>query len=253
MIEQAAGSAYRAGETFRGAPAARKYAQSLVGTKKHEREAACVRKGLAPLKPGHKVLDIPCGTGRMLPVLCDMGFRVTEADINTDMLESAQGYARYLRLPEDRIRFRAASVFETGFDQYEFDGIVCNRLFHHFTEPDTRIAAFRELRRICAGPIVASFFCSRSWDGVVFRMRERLRRHKSNDRVPISPRRIRQEADRAGLVMTRVLPSRHVLSKQWYCVFEEWYQFRKPVSAFAASGDEPRYTRPCKYEESFEE
>ena len=60
---------------------------------------ACVRRDLS----SPKVLDIPCGTGRITEVLLDAGLEVTGGDISFPMMEIAQNkLARY----GDRASFR---------------------------------------------------------------------------------------------------------------------------------------------------
>ena len=34
---------------------------------------------------------------------------------------------------------------------------MCNRLLHHFAEPDVRIGVLRELARVSRGPVIVSF------------------------------------------------------------------------------------------------
>ena len=114
-----------------------------------------------------------------------------------------------------------ASVFELPFDENQFDGIVCNRLFHHFREPQVRRKALRELNRVSRGPIVASLFCNASWDAVVFHVKDALRRKKAIDRIPISRRVFEADIDAAGMRTRRWMSIRPGLSKQWYAVMEK--------------------------------
>ena len=92
----------------------------------------CILKALRGVPRGAKVLDLPCGTGRLLPELAARGFDVTEADVSPHMLDHARQFAgeRGVKIADDR--FVVASVFDTGFIENAFDATVCNRLFHHF-------------------------------------------------------------------------------------------------------------------------
>ena len=67
---------------------------SANGTPKHERETGCIMKLLAGLPAGANVLDLPCGTGRLLPLLVGAGFQVTAADSSGHMLDLARQHCR---------------------------------------------------------------------------------------------------------------------------------------------------------------
>ncbi len=127
---------------------AAEYGRSLSGTATHRREERCVRRALGVLPPGARVLDLPCGTGRLVPLLLTMGFRVTAADRSQHMLAAARkAQAGVARRPAG-LEFEFADVLDTGFPDDAFDGVLCNRLIHHFREAEARRAALRELRRI---------------------------------------------------------------------------------------------------------
>jgi len=207
-------------DRFDSPEAAAKYARSLVGSRTHQREVRCIRRGLADVPRGSTVLDLPCGAGRLLPTLVDLGFRVTEADSSPHMLERARDHAVVHGVDCADVAFAVANALSTGFDDGAFDAVVCNRLFHHFIEPETRRAALRELQRISAGPMVVSFFCSWGWDGFYFHLRNALRRRKADDRIPIGYRTFAGEVESVGLRVRRVLPTRPGVSKQWYLVLE---------------------------------
>ena len=203
---------------FDTADAAAKYARSLVGTATHARELRSIASALETVPRGGSVLDLPCGTGRLLPALLSWGFRVTEADSSPHMVNRARELAKNLTLHIEDNAFVVTSVFETGFPDASFDAIVSNRLFHHFREADVRRSALRELRRISRGPIVASFFSSKSIDALIFRSRNILRGRKPSDRIPIAPGVFEEDARAVGLRVDRWIAPRPWISKQCYAV-----------------------------------
>ena len=207
-------------ERFDSAKAARKYRGALDHTATHRRESRCIRRALAELPKGSRVLDLPCGAGRLLPELCGMGLAVTAVDSSPHMVELARQAAAGASLDMADSAFVVASIFDTRFGDDDFDAVVCNRLFHHFREPEVRRRALVELRRICRGPIVASFFCSRSIDGLFFHLKQCFRRVKATDRIPISARVFEEDARASGLSVRRWLQTRPAVSKQWYAVLE---------------------------------
>ncbi len=198
---------------------AQKYARSLGGTATHRREVVCIRAALSGLAAGSRVLDLPSGTGRLLPLLVEMGFRVTEADSSRHMIEQARKSAEAHGIA-DGTEFRVEDAFETGFEDNAFEAVLCNRLFHHFREVKVRRRCLRELGRICRGPIVVSFFCESSLGAIVFRLRNWLRRRPPADRIPIPRRQFVADVEAAGLRVVRTMAARRWISKQWYAVLE---------------------------------
>ena len=207
-------------ERFDTPAAAAKYAASLGGTATHRREMRCILRALSGLSAGAMVLDLPCGTGRLLPELVQRGYLVTEADSSPHMVDLARQFAQQSGLRMNDDQFVVASAFDTGFADGQFQAIVCNRLFHHFREPQVRREALTELRRISSGPIVVSFFCNWSFDGVVFHLKQLLRKRKATDRIPISRTQFEMDAKACDLKVRRWMAIRPGISKQWYARLE---------------------------------
>jgi SAM-dependent methyltransferase len=192
-----------------------KYAGALDNTPRHRREIRCLDRCLANLPPGARVLDLPCGAGRLLPHLAGKGYRLHAADSSPHMLARARELAAREQLPGD-IEYGVEDVLATSFADDSFDAVVCNRLFHHFHEAQTRVAALQELRRISRGPVIISFFCSRSLSSMAFLLKNRLRRVPAVDRVPIPLRTMLADVAAAGLKVDLCSAARPLLSKQWY-------------------------------------
>lgn len=207
-------------ERFTTSQAATIYEQRHINSPTHRREVQCIRQGLANVPAGSRILDLPCGAGRFLPTFLDMNLQVTCADVSANMVEAAKRKAEQAGTDLSNVRFQVADVMNTPFADKEFDAILCNRLFHHFREPDVRRRALKELARICRGPLVVSFFCSQSLDGVYFHVRDALRSKKADDRIPISFNAFARDIEAAGLKIVQMLPMRGLVSKQWYVVLQ---------------------------------
>jgi SAM-dependent methyltransferase len=207
-------------ERFGTPAAAAKYALSLGGTAIHRREMRTILSCLKELPRHTRVLDLPCGTGRLLPDLAAAGYRVTEADSSPHMLELARQSTRGSALQMGDHQFVVASVFATGFADNSFDAVVCNRLLHHFRESAVRVNAIRELARISRGPIVASFFCNWAIDSGVFHVKHMIRGRRAADRIPIWRRVLAEDIRAAGLEPVRWVATRPGVSKQWYVVMK---------------------------------
>ncbi|MBN1844162.1 MAG: methyltransferase domain-containing protein [Sedimentisphaerales bacterium] len=217
-------TAERIKEKYNRPNAAQRYAGYFQDARrhrsKHRREARCIAKALGRVSPPATVLDLPCGTGRMYPLLKQLGYTVVSADSSPYMVQYAQRRAETLNLDhsQDRDRFQVADVFQTGFADKQFDAVVCNRLFHHFAEPQARQQALRELGRICSGPIVVSFFSMVATDALKYYFKKYVRRQFIRDRIPISPRQWARDVRSSGLRIEWWILSRPLLSMQWYVI-----------------------------------
>jgi len=197
--------------------AAEKYSTALEGTKTHLREVRCIQRALQMVPVGAKVLDLPCGAGRLLPSLTALGFQVVAVDSSPHMVALARNRAETKGF-EKKTKFLVSSIFDTGLNNDTFDAVICNRLFHHFREPQIRRNALRELRRLCTGTIVVSFFCNLALDALVFHLKNTIRRKKPSDRIPIGYGVFARDIDASGLRIEMSLATRPGISRQWYFV-----------------------------------
>ena len=125
------------------------------------------------------------------------------------------------QIPVPPDRFVVADVMRTPFADNAFDAVVCNRLFHHFREPDVRRRALVELRRICSGPIIASFFRRGTWDAMTLRFRNALHGRTLTDRIPIWRSTFEKDIRAAGLRIVRTLNVRPLISMSCYVILEK--------------------------------
>lgn len=208
---------------FDSAEMASTYRRKFAGTRKDQLEKACIRRALEGVVPGSRVLDLPCGTGRITTFLLSEGWRVHASDYSEHMIEQARE-ACAAAFPASAgaaassadVAFSRQDVLATTFADGEFDAVVCNRLFHHFTEPATRRRALAELARVSRGPVVASFFCSFSLSALKFRLVNALKGVTPTDRVPIPLAEFTADVEAAGLRVEAVLPVRWGISPQTY-------------------------------------
>lgn len=207
-------SARRATERYLTPEAASRYEGVHRDRARHHREVRCIERALADLPPGSRVLDLPCGAGRMFEALAGLDFRITGIDHSPAMLAAAERIAQRLPQVQD---LREGNVFETDLPSRSFDAVLCNRLLHHFAAPQDRQKALRELARLSRGVVVASFFCTASLDGLRTRWK-RARRGTASGRSAIPYRRLLEDVESAGLRVERVLRTLPGISKQWYVV-----------------------------------
>jgi SAM-dependent methyltransferase len=208
-------------ERFGRESMAKEYASEYGTGWRDRREKACILECLNAIPAGSNVLDLPCGTGRMTRVLVERGYRVTGADASEAMLSRARGnYATYrsehAQAPE--VPFSLRDVLATGFATDEFDGVSCIRLFHHFSEAETRRKALRELARICRGPIVVTFLNSFALDRFSYWLKARLRGRSLKNQRPIPFKAFAADIEAAGLKIDKRVAAHWGISSRWFLV-----------------------------------
>lgn len=213
------GSSYQRTIARFNSPAVAEFYPHAYGTTFRERrEVACIRRSLRFLAAQATVLDLPCGTGRLLPLLGEAGLQVTAADVSPHAVAIAQGRWSEGSTFSNRMKFTVCEINKTGFEDGQFEGVLCHRLFHHFNEPKTRIVALLELRRICRGPIIVSFFNSFAFEALRFRLKHLVRGTTPTDRIPIPLRRLRSEVEEADLEILARYAVLWGISPLWFLV-----------------------------------
>jgi len=141
------------------------------------------------------VLDVPCGTGRFIPVFAGAGCEVLAGDVSSEMLALARRTAGEV----------GAACRCTALDARQLpmlDGCVelafAMRLLHRVRDPAERVAVLRELGRVSRRWVLFSFYNRRSARG----LRDQLR-----GRYPGETRSaIRRDVAEAGLRLEEFLP-----------------------------------------------
>jgi SAM-dependent methyltransferase len=152
-------------------------------------EARALHRLLPGDLAGLDVLDVPCGNGRLGPLLRALGpRRVIGVDGAAAMARRAGGY--------DAVLVGDAAAIPLG--DAAVDVTICMRLLHHFPAAVDRAAILGELARVTRRFVVFSFYRAATLEG----LRRRCRRRPSA-RVGFSLRRIRSEAAEAGLRVIR--------------------------------------------------
>jgi len=101
--------------------------------------------------PG-KLLDLPCGTGRLLGPLLDRGFEITGGDISEAMLKEAR--SRFQNRPG--ITFRIMNAESLPFEDNAFDYLTSYRLMCHLP-PAVREKVLSEMIRVTRKVLVINY------------------------------------------------------------------------------------------------
>jgi ubiquinone/menaquinone biosynthesis C-methylase UbiE len=188
---------------------------------KNRREMACIGAALTGIQPGSRVLDLPTGTGRLIPTLLRRGFEVIAADYSEHMLGQAQQHfsAGQIALTDEelsRLSFVRQDIMAIDLPDLSVDLSISNRLFHHYPTSELRQRALMELARVTKTTIIVSYFSNVAISALRFHAKNLLRNRKPIDRVPIWPREFAADIAAAGLRVEATYPIRYGVSPQTY-------------------------------------
>lgn len=112
-----------------------------------------IRKALGNTGLDAPILDLPCGTGRILQDMYQHGYHsLTGADISDQMLD----VAKHKMSGKAGLRFAITDATSTGFPANTFKAITSIRFMGHLP-CDTRVAVLREFGNICSGNIIVEY------------------------------------------------------------------------------------------------
>ncbi len=178
-------------------------------------EERYITRALSGVPRGTSVLNWPCGCSRLLPLLKKLGYIVTSADSSPDAVGRTRVYGGLLgeNCIDEKDDFKVVDIFKTGFDDDCFGAVIVNQLFLCLPEAQIRQLILKELRRICTGPIIVSFFCN-----TMIHELKRYEEQKShidgiNYHFPPSRKAFTEEVLRCGLTVEKWLPRYSLLSK----------------------------------------
>ncbi len=121
--------------------------------------------------PVKRVLDVPCGTGRIAEHLTDLFPAVTCADISNEMMNVARDRLSQKVSPDTR--FESADIFHLHFPDRSFEIVFCIRLLQHFSSTD-RSAILQQLARVSNKFVVVNLMYGSGYYGALREIRKRL-------------------------------------------------------------------------------
>ena len=179
--------------------------RSPLARLKHGRDAALVLE-LLRSQPGVKdVLDLPSGTGRLLPALRAAGYRTVGADVALEMLRAGR------KLRDERAPLVQADAARLPFPNSSFDAVVSLRFLFHLGDEERR-RTLTEMGRVARDGVVVGEVRYR-W--TLKHLGRWLRSHAGLARRyrPSSGRAaIERELADAGLVLVRLRPLSRLFS-----------------------------------------
>ena len=172
----------------------RKYERSWTRRLSNRRELAMVDRALDLAGTSGRVLDCPCGAGRLTPTLLLYADHVTCADISEAMILEAQAALSPFEQME-RVEFAVAPANALPFEDKAFDTAVCHRLIHHMAEREERASVLAEMARVAKRRVILSFSDDSTRKG-----RSQRRRGIQRKRHALMPADLFEEAAAHGLL-----------------------------------------------------
>ena len=160
---------------------------------KERAELRLVERGFK-LIPRGRVLDAPCGGGRVTLHLAKLGYEVTAADLSDSMIEITRENVAQAGL---NIPVEHQDVEKLTYPDRHFDGVISFRLFHHFPNADIRQRVVRELCRVAKTHVALSYFSPYSYTSVQRKLRA-ARGGKKSDKHATPLSEVKQYFENCG-------------------------------------------------------
>jgi len=195
----------------------RQTVRPFEGIAQERREQIYISRALAGVPRGASILNWPCGCSRLLPFLKKLGYHVTSADSSFDTVGRIRLFGGLLGedCVDEKDDFHVVNIFRTGFEDDHFGAAVVNQLFC-LPESQIRHLILTELRRICAGPIVVSFFCNSMIYDNPFCQKLKFDEPDITHRSGLSRRAFSEEVRKSGLIVEKWVP-RFTFRKRQLC------------------------------------
>ncbi|MGH8530482.1 MAG: class I SAM-dependent methyltransferase [Nevskiales bacterium] len=166
---------------------------------------------------GGSALDVPCGYGRIVPILRALDYRLVLVDISDDMVN-------FVKERDDlglgARAFQGDLLKGLTLGDGEMDLACSIRLFQHLHNPEWRIAALKELARVSKRWVILTFYDAGSVHWYSKQLLSKLKRKPV--RVKMIPRDLfAQEARQAGLVVREFRPMLPRVHAQTFVVLEK--------------------------------
>ncbi len=146
-------------------------------TGKHLAEMKLVDRAFSLIPKTHRVLDLPCGGGRVTVHLGLQGYKMSSADLSDAMLAITRENVAKNGL---KGAVEKQDIEKLSYADQHFDSLISFRLFHHFPNPEIRQRAVSELCRIAKHFVAISYFSPASITLLKRNLRAALGKGKSD-------------------------------------------------------------------------
>jgi len=176
---------------------ARRYQVRKQG--KHQAELRLIDRAFVLIPKGQRVLDMPCGGGRVTVHLARQGYVMTAADLSDSMIRIARETLAEHRLP---VPVEKQDIEQMTLADRSFDAIISFRLFHHFPTREIRQRAVNELCRVARSYVALSYLSPLSATSARRRLRAALG-GKRSDKHTTPLREVKGYFEQAGFHLVK--------------------------------------------------
>ena len=157
-----------------------------------------------------RVLDCPCGAGRLSPLLRDIGAPLISADYSPTMLGVFQ--------TERGTPCFVGDAFNLPFEDQTFDLVFSARLSHHIGDDELRRNYVREILRISRKWVIMTIFDTRSLKNRLRQLRSTF--SKKRPKSTLTREQVAELAAAAGYTLRGALPLSRLASGHIFYVLE---------------------------------
>ena len=161
-------------------------------------------------RPIRTALDIPCGTGRIFPLLASLNITVTEADLSNEMLNAARkkiGESQFI------LEYIQSSAESMPFPDNHFDAVFSIRFFFHLSQ-EVRRRAVKEMARVSRQWVILDYRHRYTLKYLLKQLKIRLG-ISSRQFNRVSKRDIEDDFKEAGLEVIGIFPTSPSFSDKW--------------------------------------
>jgi len=164
--------------------------------------------------PFETVLDLPCGYGRLMPLLRRHARHVVEGDWSLPLLKIARGNQRADTTVREADGYVRATALAMPFANQAFDLVLSVRLCHHIREHAERLTYVRELLRISRRWVVFTYFDYHSLKNQLREVRRKL--FGKRPKWTLRASEIEKIADEMGFEVVYSIPLSRLFSGHRY-------------------------------------
>ena len=187
-----------------------------LGRLKNWRDQRLVNKAVRYAGHVERILDVPCGTGRLIRSLA---FRVPHAigaDVSLDMIESSRLSHPVKKRLNGLLEYVQCDAKYLPFGNDSFDVVVSGRFLHHLFHLDEaeRVKVIREFARVSRQWVLGDFNIQYGLKYHINRLRGILGTPMKSQRMTAA--KVFEELAKSGLRVEQVYPISWFASEKWY-------------------------------------
>lgn len=160
------------------------------------------------------ILDVPCGAGRLTPLLARVARRLVSVDYSPAMIDVFKR-----RFGDQHPQALVGDSFRLPFRDGAFDVVYSARLSHHIGDEALRLAHLREVMRVSRAWTIVTVFDSRSLKNLLRDVR-RVFNKKKQAKNTLSREQVADVAAASGFSVVDAIPLSRLASGHVFYVLQ---------------------------------